>query len=66
MSSSFARPWASGARNCVCASSEFRAAAGAQPQALGMDDAHCCFVRHPIRDRTDDEMRALADVDVAE
>ncbi len=48
------------------ASSEFRDAAGAQAQALGMDDAQTCFVRHPIQDRTDDEMRALADEVVAE
>ena len=26
-----------------------------------MEDAKRCFVRHPIQDRTDDEMRALAD-----
>ncbi|MDE0350065.1 MAG: hypothetical protein OXM56_10205 [Gammaproteobacteria bacterium] len=48
------------------ASSEFREAAGAQAEALGMDDARCCFVRHPIQDRTDDEMRALADDVVGE
>ena len=48
------------------ASSEFRDAATAQAQALGMDDAECRFVRHPIQDRTDDEMRALADEVVAE
>ena len=42
------------------ASSEFEDAAEAQAQALGMD-AKRCFVRHPIQDRTDDEMRQLAD-----
>ena len=31
-----------------------------------MDDARCCFVRHPIQDRTDEELRALADEVVAE
>jgi len=42
------------------ASSEFRTAAEAQAKALGMD-ARRCFVTHPIQDRTDDEMRQLAD-----
>tara|TARA_B100000676_G_scaffold296896_1_gene337783 strand:+ start:251 stop:466 length:216 start_codon:yes stop_codon:yes gene_type:complete len=43
------------------ASSEFADAAETQAKALGMDDAKRCFVRHPIQDRTDDEMRQLAD-----
>ncbi len=42
------------------ASSEFKDAAATQAKALGMD-ARCCFVTHPIQDRTDDEMRQLAD-----
>lgn len=42
------------------ASSEFVAAAAAQAKALGFDAARV-FVAHPIQDRTDDEMRALAD-----
>ena len=42
------------------ASSEFADAAAAQATALGMD-AKRCFVRHPIQDRTDDEMRTLAE-----
>ncbi len=41
-------------------SSEFRDAAAVQGKALGLD-ARCCFVQHPIQDRTDAEMRALAD-----
>ena len=41
------------------ASSEFRVAAEAQARALGFDPARV-FVPHPIQDRTDDEMRALA------
>ena len=41
------------------ASSEFVDAAAAQAQALGSDPARV-FVAHPIQDRTDDEMRALA------
>tara|TARA_R100000935_G_scaffold50131_2_gene75893 strand:+ start:226 stop:444 length:219 start_codon:yes stop_codon:yes gene_type:complete len=42
------------------ASSEFVDAAAAQAKALGFDAARV-FVAHPIQDRTDDEMRALAD-----
>ena len=42
------------------ASTEFEQAAGAQARALGFDPA-AVFVPHPIQDRTDDEMRALAD-----
>jgi alkanesulfonate monooxygenase SsuD/methylene tetrahydromethanopterin reductase-like flavin-dependent oxidoreductase (luciferase family) len=42
------------------ASSEFVDAAEAQARALGADPARV-FVRHPIQDRTDDELRALAD-----
>ena len=46
------------------ASSEFLDAADAQAAALGGDPARV-FVPHPIQDRTDDEMRALADEAVA-
>jgi alkanesulfonate monooxygenase SsuD/methylene tetrahydromethanopterin reductase-like flavin-dependent oxidoreductase (luciferase family) len=42
------------------ASSEFRQAADAQNRSLGYDPA-VIFVPHPIQDRTDDEMRGLAD-----
>jgi hypothetical protein len=42
------------------ASSEFRDAARAQAHALGFDPAGV-FVPHPIQDRTDPEVRALAD-----
>ena len=48
------------------ASSEFMDAAAEQAKALGMDDAKRCFVRHPIQDRTDDEMRTLAEAVVGE
>ena len=41
------------------ASAEFVDAARAQATALGFDAARV-FVAHPIQDRTDDEMRALA------
>jgi len=46
-------------------SSEFEEAAAEQARALGLDAARCCFVRHPIQDRTDAEMQALADEIVA-
>jgi hypothetical protein len=42
------------------ASTEFVEAADAQSRALGADPARV-FVQHPIQDRTDDELRALAD-----
>jgi hypothetical protein len=42
------------------ASSEFRQAAAAQNRSLGYDPA-VVFVPHPIQDRTDEEMRTLAD-----
>jgi alkanesulfonate monooxygenase SsuD/methylene tetrahydromethanopterin reductase-like flavin-dependent oxidoreductase (luciferase family) len=42
------------------ASSEFAQAAAAQNRSLGYDPA-VVFVPHPIQDRTDEEMRALAD-----
>ncbi len=47
------------------ASSEFVAAADAQSRALGFQPARV-FVAHPIQDRTDEEMRALADEAVEE
>ena len=43
------------------ASDEFRDAAQAQAEALGMSDVARVFVAHPIQDRTDAEMTALAD-----
>ncbi len=42
------------------ASEPFRSAAITQSEALGLDVARV-FVEHPIQDRTDDEMRAIAD-----
>jgi hypothetical protein len=47
------------------ASTEFVDAANAQASALGFDPARV-FVPHPIQDRTDDEMAALADAAVDE
>lgn len=43
------------------ASAEFVSAADAQSKSLGFSDCARVFVAHPIQDRTDDEMRALAD-----
>jgi len=45
------------------ASTEFIDAAATQAAALGADPARV-FIPHPIQDRTDDEMRALADAAV--
>jgi alkanesulfonate monooxygenase SsuD/methylene tetrahydromethanopterin reductase-like flavin-dependent oxidoreductase (luciferase family) len=42
------------------ATTEFIAGAAAQAKSLGTDPA-LIFVPHPIQDRTDDELRALAD-----
>ena len=47
------------------ASAEFIAAAAAQARALGFDAARV-FVPHPIQDRADDELRALAEAAVDE
>ena len=47
------------------ASAAFVAAAAAQASALGFDAARV-FVQHPIQDRTDDELRALADAAIDE
>jgi hypothetical protein len=46
------------------ASNVFVDAAEAQAQALGFPNAERIFVAHPIQDRTDDEMRALAELAV--
>ena len=47
------------------ASTEFVVAAESQSAALGFPAASV-FVAHPIQDRTDDELRALADGAVEE
>ena len=43
------------------ASAEFVSAADSQSRALGFPDLKRVFVDHPIQDRTDAEMRDLAD-----
>ena len=47
------------------ASTEFVTAAASQSAALGFPAASV-FVAHPIQDRSDDEMRALADAALEE
>jgi hypothetical protein len=47
------------------ASTEFIEAAEAQSRALGADPARV-FVAHPIQDRTDAELHALADLALPE
>lgn len=42
------------------ASTEFMTAAEAQSKSLGFEPA-VVFVPHPIQDRTDDEVRAIAE-----
>ena len=42
------------------ASEEFKVATAAQADALGYDPA-VVFVPHPIQDRTDEEMKQIAD-----
>jgi hypothetical protein len=44
----------------VVATTEFIEAAEAQAKALGTDPA-CVFIPHPVQDRTDAELRAMAD-----
>ncbi len=51
---------ARGVAGVFVASREFASGAAAQSDALGFPAA-VVFVDHPIQDRTDDEMRALAD-----
>jgi len=41
------------------ASSEFKTAGKAQAESLGYEPA-AVYVRHPIQDRTDDEMKSIA------
>ncbi len=43
------------------ATTEFVSAAVAQSSALGIPDIKRVYTSHPIQDRTDDEMIALAD-----
>ena len=56
---------ARGLPSVFVASTEFATAADAQARALGVDTAHV-LVAHPIQDRTDAEIQALADAAVDE
>ena len=50
-----------GIPSVMVASDQFVAAADVQARALGADPARV-FVPHPIQDRTDEELQALADL----
>lgn len=52
---------AQGVVTAFCASSEFVEASAAQARALGYAQVPAVFVAHPIQDRTDAEMAALAE-----
>jgi alkanesulfonate monooxygenase SsuD/methylene tetrahydromethanopterin reductase-like flavin-dependent oxidoreductase (luciferase family) len=49
-----------GIAGAMVATTAFRDAAQAQGKSLGFDPA-VIYVPHPIQDRTDDELRAIAD-----
>jgi len=49
-----------GLASVTIASSEFKEAAAIQAQALGMDNAKCVFVAHPIQDATDEQLQDKA------
>ncbi len=55
-----------GKPSLLIASSAFFDAADKLARMLGQPAARRVFVAHPIQDRTDDEMRALADADLDE
>ena len=55
-----------GVPSLFVASSEFINAASAQAEALGFPDIARVFVGHPIQDRTDAEMRELAELSFPE
>jgi hypothetical protein len=54
-----------GVPSMFVASTEFVDAAAAQVRSIGLD-VRRVFVPHPIQDRTDDELRALAEAAVDE
>jgi hypothetical protein len=56
---------AAGVPMVFIASTEFVEAADAQSRSLGADPARV-FVAHPIQDRTDEELHALADLALTE
>jgi len=50
----------------LVASDVFTATATTQAAALGMDGARRVFVSHPVQDRTDSEIQAMAEAAVNE
>ena len=50
-----------GIPSVTVASEEFEEAANTQAQALGLKNARCVFVEHPIQDANDIEMQKKAD-----
>ena len=54
-----------GVASVYVASSEFKQAGESQARALGYDPA-AVYVPHPIQDRTDDEMKEIAQSAVGE
>jgi hypothetical protein len=50
-----------GIPSVTVASIEFEEAANIQARALGLEDARCVFVSHPIQDANDDQIRSKAD-----
>jgi hypothetical protein len=52
---------ADGVTATFVASSEFVTATDAQARALGFAEVPAVYVAHPVQDRTDAEMAALAD-----
>ena len=54
-----------GVAGAYVASSEFKQAGESQARALGYDPA-AVYVPHPIQDRTDDEMKKIAQSAVGE
>ena len=57
---------ADGVPSVFVASTAFERAAQTQADALGMPDVRRVFVEHPIQDRTDEELRILAEKAVDE
>ncbi len=56
---------AQGVASVMVASTEFVAAAESQARSLGFEPARV-FVQHPIQDRTDEEIRELAEAALPE
>ncbi|HIG44806.1 MAG TPA: hypothetical protein EYQ14_30360 [Gammaproteobacteria bacterium] len=49
-----------GIPSVTVASEEFAVAADTQAKALGLKDARCVFVAHPIQDASDEQMKEKA------